>query len=49
MKVERNILHTVKRRKANWIGYSLHRNCLLTHVIVVKIGGRSDLEARRKT
>ena len=26
---ERNIRDTVKRRKANWIGHILHRNCIL--------------------
>jgi hypothetical protein len=30
VKEERNILHTVRRRKANWIGHILRRNCLLT-------------------
>jgi hypothetical protein len=39
VKEERNILHTVKRRKANWIGHILRRNCLLKHVIEVKVGG----------
>jgi len=34
---ERNILHTVKRRKANWTGHILRRNCLLKHVIEGKI------------
>jgi hypothetical protein len=33
VKEERNILYTVNRRKANWIGHILHRNCLLKHVI----------------
>jgi hypothetical protein len=28
-----DILKTVKRRKANWIGHILRRNCLLRHVI----------------
>jgi hypothetical protein len=28
VKVERNILNTIKRRKANWIGCTLRRNCL---------------------
>jgi hypothetical protein len=32
VKEERNILHTIKRRKANWIGHILRRNCLVTHV-----------------
>jgi len=29
VKVERNIVHKVKRKKANWIGHILHRNCLI--------------------
>jgi hypothetical protein len=33
VKEERNILHTIKRRKANWIGHILRTNCLLKHVI----------------
>jgi hypothetical protein len=33
VKEERNITHTVKRRKANWIGHILHKNCLLKHNI----------------
>jgi hypothetical protein len=33
LKEDRNILHTIKRRKANWIGHFLRRNCLLKHVI----------------
>jgi hypothetical protein len=28
-KEARNILHTIKRRKADWIGHILRRNCLL--------------------
>jgi len=35
----RNILQTIKRRKANWIGHILLRNCLLQHVIEGKIEG----------
>jgi hypothetical protein len=34
---ERNVLHTAKRGKANWIGHILHRNCLVKHVIECKI------------
>jgi hypothetical protein len=37
VKVERNIMHTVKRRKANWIGDIECRNCLLKHVIEGKV------------
>ena len=31
--VERNVVQTIKRRKANWIGHILRRNWLLKHVI----------------
>jgi hypothetical protein len=34
---ERNIVHALKRRKANWIGCILRRNSLLKHVIGGKI------------
>jgi hypothetical protein len=37
LKEERNILQTIKRRKANWIGHGLRRNCLLKHAIERKI------------
>jgi hypothetical protein len=33
VKEERNILHTIKRTKANWIGHILRMNSLLRHVI----------------
>jgi hypothetical protein len=39
VKEERNILHTLKRRNANWIGHTLCRNWLLKHVIGGKING----------
>jgi hypothetical protein len=32
VKEQRNILHGIRKRKANWIGYILHRNCLLQRV-----------------
>ena len=35
---ERNILHTLKRRKVNWIGHIFSRTCLLKHVIEGKTG-----------
>jgi hypothetical protein len=46
VKEERNNLHRTKRRKANWIGHILRRNCFLKHVI----GGKdvSDRKTRRK-
>jgi hypothetical protein len=37
VKEERNILHTIKTRKANWNGHILRRNCLLKHVIEGKL------------
>ena len=30
---ERNTLHRTNRRKTNWIGHIMCRNCLLKHVI----------------
>jgi hypothetical protein len=48
VKEDRNILHTIKRRKANCIGHILSRNCLLKHVIEGKITGTRGGERRRK-
>jgi hypothetical protein len=45
--VERNILYTIKIRKANWIGHILRRNCLLKHVIEGKLEGRIEMTGRR--
>jgi len=39
VKEQRNILHEIRKRKANWIGHILHRNCLLQRVIAGKIQG----------
>jgi hypothetical protein len=47
VKEERNIVHTVKRRKANWIGHILRTNCLLKHVIEGKLAGRIEMTGRR--
>jgi hypothetical protein len=44
VKEERNIVHTIKRRKAKWIGHILRRNCLLKHVIE----GNTDGQKRRE-
>jgi len=43
----RHTLQTIKRRKANWIGHILLRNCLLKHFIEGKIGGRIEVRGRR--
>ena len=44
---KRNILRTVRRRKANWIGHILSRNCLITHVIDGKKKGRIEVTGRQ--
>ena len=51
VKEERNVLQTMQRKKANWIGHILRRNCLLKHVVEGKIRGkdRSDGKKRKKT
>jgi hypothetical protein len=47
VKEERNIIHTITTRKANWIGHILHRNCLLKHVIEGTLEGRIEMTGRR--
>jgi hypothetical protein len=47
VKEEWNILHTIKRRKINWICHVLLRNCLLKHVIEGKLEGRTEMRGRR--
>ena len=47
VKEERNILHTLKRRNANWIGHILRRNCVLKHVIEGNVEGRIEVTGRR--
>jgi hypothetical protein len=49
-KEERSILHAKKRRKANWIGHILRRNCLLKRVFEGKRRkDESDGKTRKKT
>ena len=43
----RNILHEMRKRKANWIGHILRRNCLLKQVIGRKIKGEMELTRRQ--
>jgi hypothetical protein len=47
IKKDQNILYTIKRRKANWIGDILHCNCLLKH-IEGKIQGGIEVTGRCK-
>jgi hypothetical protein len=44
---QRNILHEIRKRKANWIGHVLRRNCLLKQVIEGKIQGQIEVTRRR--
>jgi len=43
---QRNILHEISKRKANWIGHILRRNCLLKRVIELKIKGGIKVRGR---
>ena len=44
---QRNILHEIRKRKANWIGHILCRNCLLKEIIEGKIKGQIEVTRRR--
>ena len=43
---QRNILHEIRKRKGNWIGHILHRNCLLKQVIEGKKKGEMEVARR---
>jgi hypothetical protein len=47
VKEQRNILHEIRKRKANWIGHILRRNCLLQRVTEEKIQGGIEVTARQ--
>jgi hypothetical protein len=47
-KERRNILHEIHKRKANWIGHILHRNCLLQRVIEGRIQGGIEVTGRQE-
>ena len=44
---QRNILHEIRKRKANWIAHILRRNCLLKQVIEGRIKGEMEVARRR--
>ena len=48
VKEQRNILHEIRKLKANWIGHILCRNCLLKQVIEGKIKGEMEVARRCK-
>ena len=47
IKEQRNVLHEISKRKANWIGHILRKNCLLQRVIEGKIKGGIEGTGRR--
>ena len=44
---QRNILHEISKRKDNWMGHILRRNCLLQRVIEGKTKGEIEVTGRR--
>jgi hypothetical protein len=48
VKKERNILYTIRRRKANWIRHILRWNCPIKHIIERKIIGIRRRVRRRR-
>jgi len=47
VKEQRNILHEIRKRTANWIGHILRRNCLLQRVIEGNIKGGIEVTGSR--
>ena len=47
VKEQRNMLHEISKRKANWIGHILRRNCLLQQVIEGMIKGGTEVTGRQ--
>jgi hypothetical protein len=47
VKEDRNILHEIRKRKANWIGQILRRNCFLQRVTEGKIQGVIEVTGRQ--
>ena len=45
---QRNILHEIRKRKANWMGHILRRNCLLKQVIDRKVKREMEVTRRRE-
>jgi len=44
---QRNILHEIRKRKAEWIGHILRRNCLQRQVKGGKIKGGKEVTRKR--
>jgi len=48
VKEQRNSLHEIRKRKANWIGHILRRNCILQWVTEGKIQGGIEVTGRQR-
>jgi hypothetical protein len=48
VKEQRNILHEIRKWKANGIGHILRRNCLLQRVFEGKIQGGIEVTGRKE-
>jgi hypothetical protein len=48
VKEERNIIHRVRRRKANWIRHILHRNCISKHIIEGKMERGTEVRVKHE-
>jgi hypothetical protein len=48
VKKQRNILHEIIKRKANWIGHILRKNCFLQQVIELKIKKEIEVTGRQR-
>jgi hypothetical protein len=44
---QRNILHEIRKRKANWIGHTLSKKRLLKRIIEGKIETKIEVTGRR--
>jgi hypothetical protein len=47
VKEKTDTIQTIKRRRVNWFGHILHRNCFLKHIIEGKIEGMIDMRGRQ--
>jgi len=47
VKEQRNILHEISKRNANWIGHILRTNCLLQRFIKGKVKGGIEVTGKR--
>jgi hypothetical protein len=48
VKEQRNILNEIRKRKANWIGHTLRRNCILQRVTEGKIQGGIEVTGKQE-